>query len=300
MDRYRQLQIFVAVARAGSLAGAARLLGQSPATVMRSVAALEARLQRTLLLRGPRGVALSPAGEHFAQSCRHILEQTEAAERSAAGRHASPDGQLRVALPQLMDVQLFTFVAVSYLDAFPQVQLVVRSCDGVPRLLEEGIDVALVLGDLPDSSQFSVPLGRVRPLVCASAAYLARCGRPETPDDLRAHRVVAIAAPGHDAQWTFSCGRSVRRVKPRQVLTSTTQRAAIRAATLGLGLLRCMSYEVHDELQQGLLEPLLSAFAAPGVPAQLIYRDGRRADARVRTFIDFATPLLRAHRAFHD
>lgn len=298
MSRYRQLQTFAAVAQTGSLAAAARYLGQSPATVMRTIAALEARLQNSLLVRGPRGVALSSAGEQFAQSCRHILEQTAQAERSAAGVHASPDGQLTVALPLLMDLQLFTPIALAYLEAFPEVQLNIQSCEGVPKLLKEGIDVALVLGHLPDSSGFAMPVGTVRPIVCAAPAYLAQWGRPATPGDLKAHRAVATTSAGHEAHWHFRCGRSTRTATPTQVLTCTTQRAAIHAATLGLGLIRCMSYEAHDELRRGLLEPVLADFAAPSVPVQLIYRHGRRAEARVRTFIDFATPKLRAHPAF--
>lgn len=298
MNRYQQMHTFAAVAQAGSLAAAARVLGQSQATVMRTIAALEARLQNTLLVRGPRGVALSPAGELFAHSCRQILQQTEEAERSAAGLHASPEGQLTVALPLLMDLQVFTPIALAYLAAYPDVRLAIRTSDGSPRLLKDGIDVALVVGPLPSSSEFALPLGTVTPVVCASPAYLAKWGQPQTPEDLKAHRTVVTTAPGYDTQWQFSCERGSRVIKPAQVLTCSTQRAAIQAATLGLGLLRCMSYEAHDELQSGALLPVLDNYASPGVTAQLIYRHGRRAEARVRSFIDFATPLLRAHPAF--
>jgi DNA-binding transcriptional LysR family regulator len=298
VSRYSQLQTFEAVAQAGSLAAAARQLGQSSATVMRTIAALEARLHNTLLIRGPRGVELTPAGEQFTQNGRHILEQTTEAERSAAGLHASPNGQLTVALPLLMDLQIFTPIALAYLNAFADVQLNIQSREGVPKLLKEGIDVALVLGQLPSSSEFAMPLGAVRPIVCASPAYLDTWGRPEIPDDLKAHRAVASTAAGYAAHWHFRCGRSIRSVKPKPVLTCTTQRAAIHAATLGLGLLRCMNFEAHDELHRGVLEPVLTGFAAADVPVQLIYRHGRRAEARVRTFVDFASPLLRAHPAF--
>ncbi|MBB2497056.1 LysR family transcriptional regulator [Aquipseudomonas ullengensis] len=298
MSHYRQMQTFAAVAQAGSLAAAARHLQQSQATVMRAIAALEARLHNTLLIRGPRGVELSPAGEQFAQSCRQILEQTEQAERSAAGLHASPEGRLTVALPLLMDLQVFTPIALAYLEAYPDVHLAIRTSDGAPRLLKDGIDVALVVGPLPSSSEFALPLGTVTPVVCASPAYLAKWGRPTTPDDLKSHRTVMSTSPGYEAQWHFPNSRTTRLLKPAHVLSCTTQRAAIHAATLGLGLIRCMSYEAHDELHSGLLEAVLTDFASPGVPAQLIYRHGRRAEARVRSFIDFATPLLRAHPAF--
>lgn len=298
MSRYRQMQVFDAVVQAGSLAAAARQLELSAATIIRTIDALEARLNTTLLIRGPRGVTLNPAGERFALSCRQILEQTEEAERSAVGVHTCSGGQLTLALPLLMDHQVLTPIALAYLDAFPDMYLATRASHGTPRLLEEGIDVALVVGQLANSSEFAQPLGEVRPIICAAPGYLAQWGQPQTPDELKAHRAVVASAPGYDAPWQFRCERSTRLVKPAPVLTCTTQRAAIHAATLGLGLVRCMSYEAHAELQNGLLEPVLQPFASAGVPAQLIYRHGRRAEARVRSFIDFATPRLRAHPAF--
>lgn len=289
---------FEAVAQAGSLAAAARRLELSPATVMRAIASLEARLSNTLLIRGPRGIRLSQAGEQFAVSCRHILEQTDIADRSAAGIHACPAGELIVSLPLLMDQSVFTPIALAYLAEFPDVQMVIRTCADVPKLLEEGIDVALMVGHLPNSSGFAVPLGMMRSVVCGSPAYLAARGRPQTPDDLTTHRMVVTTATGLENEWRFRFAGSTRVIKPVPVLTCTTTRAAVHAATLGAGLIRCMSYEAHHELQNGLLEPVLVDFASQATPAQLIYRDGRRADARVRTFIAFATPRLRSHPAF--
>lgn len=300
MSRFRQMQVFEAVVHAGSLAAAARQLDQSPATIMRSIAALEARLNATLLQRGPRGIELSPAGEQFALSCRQILEHTAVAERSAAGVHACPAGQLNVSLPLLMDSHVFMPIALDYLTAYPEVQLATRTRDGVPKLLEEGLDIALVVGHLPNSSGFAMPVGRVRPMVCGAPGYLAKWGRPRTPEELKAHRSVLTTASGSHNEWRFQGERATRLVKPPAVLTCTTQRAAIHAATRGLGLIRCMSYEVHQEVQSGALEPVLCDFASPDLPVQLMYRDGRRAEARVRTFIDFATPRLRAHPAFKD
>lgn len=298
MGRYRELLVFDAVARAGSLAAAARNLQLSLATVTRSLAALEARLQNTLLLRGPRGASLTPAGEQFAQSCRQILAQIDAAERSAAGMHARPEGQLTIALPLLIDLQVFTPIAVAYLEAFPGVGLAIQASEGPPRLLKNGIDVAIVVGQLPDSSEFAIPLGQVRPIVCAAPAYLAQWGHPATLEDLKAHRAAVSTSASYDAQWRFSTRCASRVAKPAHVLSCTTQRGAIRAATLGAGLVRCLSYEAHEELLSGQLVQVLAGYPDQGVPAQLIYRHGRRAEARVRTFIDFATPLLRAHPAF--
>lgn len=298
MGRYQEMQAFDAVAQAGSLAAAARQLQVSPATIMRTIASLEARLHNTLLDRSPRGVTLTPAGEQFMQSCRQILERTELADQSAAGLHARPDGKLTIGVPLQMDLKVLTPIILAYLAVYPDVYMAVQASRGAPKLLEDGIDIALVIGHLPSSSEFAASLGTVRPMVCGAPDYIAAWGRPKTPEDLKGHRAVMSSLPGHEMDWRFLCGRSIRQIRPRPVLTCTTSHAAIHAATLAVGLTCCMSYEVHDELASGALVPVLEDFASPGVPAQLIYRHGRRAEARVRSFIDFATPLLRAHPAF--
>ncbi len=296
MSRYRQMAIFAAVAQTGSLAAAARHLELSPATIMRTVAALEARLSATLLLRSPRGVSLSVVGEQFATRCRQILEETAAAERSAAGLHSDAAGHLSVAMPLLMVHQVFTPIALDYLQAFADVQLLTQTREQLPRLLEEGIDVALVVGHLPSSSEFAVAVGHVRPMMCAAPGYLARRGHPSSAEDLRAHQTILASASGHGSEWRLH-GNPTRSIRTTPVLTCTTQQGAIQAAVSGLGLIRCLSYEVHHELQAGLLQPVLQAYPAPQLPVHLIYREGRKACARVRSFIDFAVPRLRAHPA---
>lgn len=294
MSKHREMQVFLAVAQAGSLAAAARALELSQATVMRTVVALEARIGSALLVRSPRGVSPSPAGERFAESCQRILEQLGEAERSVAGLHAQPVGQLTLAMPLLMAHQVFPSIALDYLNAFPELSLNIQACEALPRLLEEGVDVALVVGQLPDSSGFAVPVGRVRPVVCAAPAYLARRGRPQSPEALQEHRTIATSSTGHAGDWRFAGGAV--KVVPR--LICSTPQAAIRAAVAGFGLVHCLSYEVHQELLDGQLHRLLEPFAAEPVSVQLFYREGRRAAARVRSFLDFAVPRLRAHPAF--
>lgn len=294
MNHHRELQVFLAVAQAGSLAAAARALQLSQATVMRTVAALESRLGSALLLRGPRGISLSPVGTAFADSCQRILQRLDEAERSVTGLHASPAGQLTLALPLLMTHQVLMPVAVEYLAAFPLVSLATLAREELPRLLEEGIDLAVVVGQLPSSSGFAVPLGQVRPVVCAAPAYFERWGQPANPQALAAHRTIATSSTGHAVEWRFA--QETAKVAPR--LTCSTPQASIRAALAGFGLTRCLSYEAHHELQAGQLLAVLEDFAAPPLPVQLYYREGRRAAARVRSFLDFAVPRLRAHPAF--
>lgn len=295
MRQHRQLQVFLAVAQAGSLAAAAKALGVSQATVMRSVAALEARLDNALFERGPRGVSLTPAGVLFAERSQRILQRLEAAEQSVAGLHARPGGTLSIALPLLMTHQVLMPIAVDYLTAFPEVSLATLAREELPRLLEEGIDLALVVGHLASSSGFAVPLGQVRPVLCAAPAYLQRRGRPSHPQQLQEHRTIATSSTGHAGEWRFA--GSPLKLTPR--LTCSTPQAAIRAAVAGFGVTRCLSYEAHHELHGGQLETLLDEFAAAPLPVQLYYRERRRAAARVRSFLDFAVPRLRAHPAFN-
>lgn len=294
MNHHREMQMFLAVAQAGSLAAAARALQLSQATVMRTVTALENRLDASLLLRGPRGVSLSPAGAAFADSCLRILQRLDEAERSVTGLHASPAGQLTLALPLLMTHQVLTPIAVDYLAAFPEVSLATLAHEEPPRLLEEGIDLAVVVGHLPNSSGFAVPLGWARPLVCATPDYLQRWGWPVSPQALHAHRTIGRSSTGHAGEWRFADGA----VKLAPRLTCSTPQAAIRAALAGFGLTRCLSYEAYQELQSGQLQAVLESFAAAPLPVQLYYREGRRAAGRVRSFLDFAVPRLRAHPAF--
>jgi DNA-binding transcriptional LysR family regulator len=294
MNAHREMQVFLVVAQAGSLAAAARQLQLSQATVMRIVAGLESRLDSTLLLRGPRGVSLSAAGTAFAESCQRILQRVKEAERSVTGLHANPVGQLTLALPLLMTHQVLTPIAVDYLAEFPEVSLATLAREEPPRLLEEGIDLAVVVGHLPSSSGFAVPLGWARPLVCAAPAYLQRWGWPANPQALHAHRIIARSSTGHAGEWGFVDGA----VKLAPRLTCSTPQAAIRAALAGFGLTRCLSYEAYQELQSGQLQAVLESFAAAPLPVQLYYREGRRAAGRVRSFLDFAVPRLSAHPAF--
>jgi len=291
------MQAFDAVARAGSLAAGARQLELSTATVMRLVAALESRLHCELLLRGPRGVELSASGEAFAASCRQILQGVDEAEGSLSGLQAHPAGQLNLSLPLLMAERILAPIALDYLAAFPDVRLVSRHREDLPRLLEEGLDVALVIGALPDSSGFALPVGTVRPVICASPDYLDCHGTPQAPEDLKGHSIIVSSSQAAVSEWRFRHQGAPRSVRLSPRLACSTAHAAIRAASLGLGLTRCMSHEAHAELSSGRLQMVLQDYAAPGLPVQLIYREGRRAAARVRTFLDFVVPRLRAHPA---
>lgn len=297
MDRQQQMQVFLAVSQTLSLAAAARQLELSAPTVTRAIDALEQRLNLALLQRSTRGVALTEAGERFAADCQRLLAQLQEAEASARGLHSLPRGLLTLSVPLLFGQEVMPGLLLEYLRQFPEVQLQVRYLDRQPNLHEEGVDVAVLAGALPDSSLFALKVGHIRRVVCASPAYLAAHGTPSRPEDLARHRIVHSSADARLPEWRFQVQGEIRHYPLRPRLSCTTNPAAIQAACGHGGLTRCMSYQVHERVQRGELVVVLRDFELPALPVQLVYREGRRAAARVRSFVDFAVSRLREHPA---
>lgn len=294
MDRYRDMQIFAGVSAHPSLAAAARGLQLSVPTVMRAIARLEARLRVQLLHRSTQGVLLTEAGAAFLADCSRLLAATAAAEASARGLHVHAEGNLRVLLPLLFSSYVMAPLLVTYTQRYPQVRLFVDYQDHFPNLHEDGLDVAILVGHLPDSALIARPLGQVRHIVCASPGYLARHGEPQALEDLKQHRLIAIQAFADWVQWDFRHGS----VKARAQLNFATVQGAINGALHGAGLVRCLSYPVHAHLANGQLRQVLAAYEPPPVPVQVVYREGRNASMRVRSFVDFTVAALRGHPAF--
>lgn len=300
MDRHQLMRVFCAVADELSLAAAARRLNLSVPTVTRAIAALENHLGATLLLRSTRGVQLSASGERFADACRRILAELSEAEASACGLHAQPRGQLNLAMPLLFGQHLLGPILLDYLEAQPQVQVFARYQEDLPNLHEEGVEVAVLIGSPADSTLFARQIGNIRRVICASPAYLARFGVPATPDDLARHRLVHCSADARLPEWRLRHATGGLNLVFRPRLSCATHQAAIAAACRDAGLTRCLSYQVHELLEQGRLSRVLQGFEPPALPVYLVYREGRKAAARVRSFIDFAVPRLRQHPALQQ
>lgn len=297
MDRQQQMQVFLAVSQTQSLAAAARQLTLSTATVTRAIGALEQRLSLELLKRSTRGVTLTEAGERFAADCEHILAHIEEAESSARGLHCQCRGELTVSVPLLFGQALMSALFLDYLEQFPEVQLSIRYQDRQPNLHEEGVDVAILAGTLPDSSLFALNVGQIRRLICASPGYLMRHGVPEHPEQLAQHQIIHSSADARLNEWSLLTEGKMRHYPLKPSLSVTTNQAAINAACLDGGLTRCMSYQVHEHLQCGKLVEVLQAYSLASLPVHVIYREGRRAAARVRSFVDVAVSHLREHPA---
>lgn len=299
MDRLDSMRVFVAVAEAGGFAPAARRLGLSPPAATRAIAALEDRIGARLLHRTTRIVRLTEAGSRFLADAKRILTELEEAEASAAGAHAEPRGLLTVTAPVMFGARHVAPVLLDFLARHPRVTARTLLADRVVDLLEEGIDVAVRIAHLPDSSMSAVRVGSMRRVVCASPAYLARRGTPKRPAELAKHDAIAFSSVSAEPSWSFPVDGKIETVSPPAQLAVNTAEVAVAAAVAGRGLTRCLSYQVAPEVAAGTLRIVLSRFEPPPIPVHIVHPEGRHANARVRAFVDFAAARLRADKALN-
>ncbi|SMQ28104.1 transcriptional regulator, LysR family [Pseudomonas helmanticensis] len=300
MDRFQEMHIFTTVAQEQGFSAAARRLGRSAASVTRAVAALELRIGTQLLIRTTRSVHLSEAGQRYLEDCRRILAEVQEAEDSAAGSHAQPRGQLTVTAPVLFGDLFVTPVMAGYLAQYPDVTIHAVLVDRIVNMVEEGIDVAVRIGDLADSNQHAIRVGEVRRVICGSPDYFAKYGRPVHPQALAGAPVVATSAIGQQRTWPFLDAGEPLSVRPEPRLIVTANQAAITAACMGLGLTRVLSYQVASKIASGELEIVLAEFELPPLPIHVVYQGGRKAPARIRSFVDFTVEALREHPALKN
>lgn len=299
MDRLHLMTIFVAVADEGSFAAAARRLHMSPPAVTRAVAALEERLGVKLLMRTTRVVRTTEAGMRYLEDARRIIAEVDEADEAVTGINAEPRGRLAVTAPVLFGRMFVMPVLVDYLQRYPTVDVSALFLDRVVNLVEEGLDVGIRIGNLPDSSMKAIRVGQVRSVLCASPAYLKKHGLPQQPADLHRHTLIAASSISPLLEWKFAdAGKAFSlRVKPR--LTVTTNDAVIEAALAGFGLTRLLSYQVAPYLASGQLKTVLSNYEQAPLPIHVIHREGRQSAAKVRTFVDMAVQRLRDDKALN-
>lgn len=297
MDRLQAMTTFVAVVDSGGFASAARKLNLSPPVVTRAVAELEERLGLRLLTRTTRVVRVTDAGARFAEDCRRILADIDEAEIAATGTHAAPRGTLTLTAPVLFGQLYVMPILVRYLQQFPEVDAQCLFLDRVVNVVEEGIDVAVRIGELPDSSLQAARVGYVRRVLVAAPSYLKAHGVPQRPEDLAQHTIASAAGVTPVSEWRFNDGGKalLQRVQPR--LRSTTNDSAIAAAVAGLGITRLMSYQVAAHVRSGALQLLLDDFETAPLPVHVVHHEGRRATQKVRAFVDLAVDTLRADPA---
>jgi len=295
MDQIHLMQVFVAVGEQKSFVAASRRLDLSPAAVTRAICGLETRLGVRLLRRTTRNVRLTEAGHRYLNDTRHILSSIAEANEVAAGVNAAPKGHLSITAPVLYGRLFIMPCIVDFLKSYPEVEVSAHFVDRIVNLVDEGIDVAVRVGNLPDSSLKALRVGQVRRVLCASPEYLAKHGVPQHPTDLQRHTIVAAAGISPSVEWKFGGPGSAKAVRIKPRLTVTSNDAAIDAVLGGLGICRLLCYEIAAELAQGRLKVILDEYEETPWPVNILHRESNFGSSKVRNFIDLMGTALRAH-----
>jgi DNA-binding transcriptional LysR family regulator len=295
MNRIDAMQAFVAVADGQGFAPAARKLGLSPSAVTRLIAALEQRLGARLLQRTTRQVTLTDAGSRYLERVRRILADVEEAEQAVEGERTRPGGRLVISAPVGFGRLHVSPVVSAYLKRFPEVGADLRLSDRMINLVEEGVDLAVRIGHLPDSTLVARHVGEMRRIVVASNDYLKAHGEPKRPAEIVAHQTIEFGAMTAAADWRFVENNTEIRVSPSPRFSSNSADAAIQHAEAGGGLTRVLTYQAAASLRAGRLKIVLAKFEQPPLPIHIVYPTSRLLSAKVRTFIDLVTEIADWH-----
>lgn len=297
MDRLEAMSVIVAVSETGSFSAASRRLKTPVATVSRTVAELESRLNAQLFQRSSRQTTLTEAGRSYIEACKRIIEQVDDAERAVSGEYRAPKGDLAVTSPWGLGHVHLMPIAVEFMQAYPEIALRLVLTDRVVNTVEENIDVSIRIGNLPDSSMIATRIGSVRFVLCASPGYLAARGHPKDPGELRDHDCISIDSVAPQRSWKFAKGGREAAVPIRSRLTVSDSEAAIEAAIAGAGITRVMSYKMEAARRAGDLVLMLEEFEQEPWPVHVLYAERKPMPVKLRAFLDWVTPRLKARLA---
>ncbi|MEM7215142.1 MAG: LysR family transcriptional regulator [Pseudomonadota bacterium] len=292
MDKLQALEIFVAVADAGSFAGGARTMGMSAPSATRGVLELEERLGARLFNRTTRVVRLTDVGRNYLDEVRVILADLKAADDGISGTIGTPNGMLRLTAPVEFGRIYVAPILADYLDLYPDVTASMLMVDRVVSLVEEGLDIGVRIGPLTTPGLMALRVGKVRRVICGSPEYFARHGVPQRPEDLSRHRLVAATTVAPSSEWRFGKSQNLH-VKVSPKLSVTSIATAVSLARSGWGLTRALSYQVGPDLLSGELKAVLEDFEPEPLPVHLVHYEGRRVSTTVRSFLDMARDRLR-------
>lgn len=289
------MRVFASVAEEGGFAAASRKLDLSPAAVTRAIVALEEQLGARLLQRTTRNVRFTDAGRQYYNNVRAILVSIAEANEAVADINATPRGTLSITAPVMFGRMFVMPCIVDYMQRYPQVKMIAHLVDRVTNLVDEGMDVAIRIGHLPDSGLRAIKVGQVRRVLCASPAYLEKCGTPQLPADLSQHSIISSSAVSPHIEWRFQASHEplLMRIDPR--LTVTSNDAALAAAAGGLGIARLLSYQVYNEVESEALRLVLEAFEEEPWPVHVVHREDKLGSSKVRSFIDDMVDNLRTN-----
>ena len=298
MDRLEAMSTFLTVVEHGSLSAAARRLKTPLTTVSRKVSELEFHLRTKLLKRSSRQLMLTDAGTSYLAACKRILADVTEAERTATGEYTAPTGELAVTTPLGLGRVILMPVIVDFLNTYPDIKVRMIPTNQRLNLAQEQIDVAVRIGELPDSSLVALRLGGTRRVVCASPAYLAARGTPRTPEDLVGHDCICYAGFSPPDSWTFVRDKATIAAPVHTRLIVGSSEAACAAARAGVGICIAFTYQLDGAPGEGGLTTVLDEFQPPAMPVNLVYAANRFLPIKVRAFLDFAAPRLK--RAFAE
>ena len=287
------MTVLLSAVDTGSLSATSRQLRIPLATVSRRVSELEEHLKIRLLLRGSRKLVLTDAGRGYVASCRRIVEAIAEAERTASGEYRAPQGELIVSVaPALGRIHLMPLVP-EFLRTYPDIRVRVQLNDRTVNLVEEHIDIAIRVGELPDSSMIATRIGLVRHVVCAAPSYLKARGTPRRPADLREHDCIAYEGYVTGISWDFRSGETSDTIEISSRLVVNSPEAAVIAAEGGAGIARVLSYQVDHLVKSRSLLALLEQYETLPTAVSVVYPSQRQPPLKLRAFLDFSVPRLR-------
>ncbi|MGP1718057.1 MAG: LysR family transcriptional regulator [Methylophilus sp.] len=289
------MRVFVTVEEEGGFAAASRKLDISPAAVTRAIVALEELLGVKLIQRTTRNIRLTDAGHQYYEDSKAILTSLALANEAVSGANAEPHGTLTVTASVLFGRLYVMPSIIAYMQKYPKVKVIAHFVDRVTNLVEEGIDVAIRIGELPDSSLRANKVGQVRHVFCASPAYLEKHGVPQQPEDLRTHAIISANALSTKIEWRFGTAETSEKLRMEPKLIVSSNDAALAAAIGGLGITRLLSYQVKSEVERGALTLILEEFEEPPWPIHVVHREDKLGSSKVRAFIDGIVHDLRNH-----
>ncbi|MFM0018751.1 MULTISPECIES: LysR family transcriptional regulator [Paraburkholderia] len=302
MDKFREMEVFVAIVDRGSFTGASEKLGMSAPTVSRALNSLETRVGAQLIARTTRSIRPTDAGMFYLEACRRVLDTIADAESNIAAEQSKPAGTLTVSAPVLFGQRFIAPLINAYANSYPDVSVNVVYVDRTTRLIEEGVDIAIRIGHLGDSSVFAVPLGSVSRRTYAAPAYLDALGEPVHPRQLSDHHCVSFTGVTHPLEWLYheNGSRLPVRVRPRMIVDLAP--AAVMAAVDRVGITQLLSYQAAPEVLSGSLQRILAAFEPESIPVNLLHVERKGTSMKIRSFVELVTETLRrnVHLQFID
>lgn len=292
MDKYQEMRVFTAVVDAASFVAAGDALGMSKAAVSRYVSELEQRLGVRLMHRTTRKLSLTPEGEVFLARCRDILSSIEASEAEISTRSVTASGLLKVSVPVSFGIRHLAPLWSEFLDRHPQVTLDVQLADRVIDLVDEGVDLAVRIARLPDSSLVSRRLASTRLVLCAAPSYLKRRGTPQHPSELTQHEVVGYSLMAMGDQWQFTGPEGPVSAKVRPRMWCNNGDTCIAAALQGAGIQLQPTFLIEQQLASGQLVEILPQFRSVELGIYAVYPSRKFVLPKVRALVDFLSTKL--------